>query len=129
MKKIVAILMVVVMTMGLGCAMAESTLGGWSAAEDNSITEENKAFFDKAVEGLIGVNYEPITYLGSQVVAGTNHCYLCKATVVYPDATPSYVLMYIYEALDGHTEILHIIDLDLGALAELADLAEETEQP
>ena len=54
------------------------------------MTEEQKAVFDKAVEKLLGVSYEPVTYLGSQVVAGQNHCFLCKATVIYPDAKPTY---------------------------------------
>ena len=70
------------------------------------------------MEGLIGVNYEPIAYMGSQVVAGLNHCFLCKATVVYPGAQPSYKMVYIYEALDGHAEVLEIADVALGVSAE-----------
>lgn len=61
--------------------------------------------------------YEPVAYLGSQVVAGVNHAYLCRATVVYPDAQPAWKLVYVYEPLEGVAEITRIADLDLAALA------------
>ena len=61
--------------------------------------------------------YEPVAYLGSQVVAGMNHAYLCRATVVYPDAQPAWKLVYVYEPLEGVAEITRIADLDLAALA------------
>ena len=118
MKKLIAFILTALMLTGIATAMAEPVLGGWSVAEENSITEENKVVFDKALEGLVGVDYEPIAYLGSQVVAGTNHCFLCKATVVYPDAEPTLVLIYIYEDLEGNAVIMHIVDMNLGVAAE-----------
>ena len=57
----------------------EALSGGWEAAQDNEITAERKAIFDKATETLTGATYTPVTYLGSQVVAGTNHAFLCKS--------------------------------------------------
>ena len=91
--------------------VADEKTGGWSAAEDTGLTEDQRSLFERAMEGLLGVNYEPIAYLGSQVVAGLNHCFLCKATVVYPNAQPTYKLVYIYEDLDGNTEVSDIVDL------------------
>ena len=66
-------------------------------------------------EILIGAKYRPIAYLGSQVVAGTNHCFLAQATLVYPGAEPTYVLIYLYENLQGEVEIMNIADFDFGA--------------
>ena len=83
-------------------------LGGWAASEDMKITDDLKKIFDKAMEGLDGVDYEPLAYLSSQIVAGKNHCFLCKATTVTPGAVPGYALVYIYEKLDGGCEILNI---------------------
>ena len=60
-------------------------------------------------------------WLGSQIVAGTNHCILCQRTVVYPGAQPVYTLVYLYEKLDGTVEILNMCDLDLTAFAEKAE--------
>ena len=125
MKKITALLLAAVLVLGIACAFAEIALvGGWSVAESTEITDENKAVFDKAMEGLLGVDYEPVAYLGSQVVAGLNHCFLCKATVVYPDAVPTLVLVYIYEDLDGNATVTNIADLDIAALSQPAEAAE-----
>ena len=90
--------------------------GGWTPAADPAVTEEISVLMAKGLEGLVGVNYVPITYLGSQVVAGTNHAILCQATVVYPDAEPYYVIVYPYEDLEGNVSVLNIADFDIGAL-------------
>ena len=117
MKKMLVILMLAVMLIGAASAVAEPLMGGWEVAEDTKITEDQKAVFDKAMEGLVGVNYEPIAYLASQVVAGMNHCFLCKATVVYPNAMPAYKLVFIYQDLQGSATILNIADLDIAELS------------
>ncbi len=69
---------------------------------------------NEAVNRLTGVDYEPVAYLGSQVVSGLNHCYLAKATVVYPGASPRYTLVYIYEKTDGTCEITKVSDIELS---------------
>ena len=56
--------------------------GGWTPAEDYSINNERKAIFDKGMATLLGVDYAPLAYLGSQVVAGKNHVFLAKGTAV-----------------------------------------------
>ncbi|MBR2662602.1 MAG: hypothetical protein IKE25_02695 [Clostridia bacterium] len=80
------------------------------------MTEGRKALFDKGLEGLLGVNYLPVAYLGSQIVAGTNHAFLCQTTVVYPGAQPEYAIVYLYEDLQGNVSILNIADFDIGSL-------------
>lgn len=86
--------------------------GGWGAAADPGITDEMRALFDKAMEGLVGVNYVPVAYLGGQVVAGYNHAILCQATTVYPGATPRWVIVYLFEDLNGSVTITDIADLN-----------------
>ena len=117
MKKVLAILMAAMLLVGVTAAMAEPLVGGWTPAENSEVTEDQKAVFDKAVEKLLGVNYEPIAYLASQVVAGVNHCFLCKATVVSPNAAPAYKLVYIYQDLQGNATVTNIADLDIAALS------------
>ena len=90
--------------------------GGWQAAEDPAVTEERQAIFDKGLEGLVGVGYVPVAYLGSQVVAGTNHAFLCQGTVVVPDAQPEWKIVFLYEDLQGNVTVLDIADFDFGAL-------------
>ena len=118
MKKIIAIVMAAMLLISVSAAMAEPLMGGWSVAENNAVTEEQKAIFDKAVEKLLGVNYEPVAYLASQVVAGMNHCFLCKATVVSPDAVPAFKLVYIYEDLEGNATVTNIADLNTALVQE-----------
>ena len=89
--------------------MIEKT-GGWTDAKDTELTEERLAVFNKATESLLGMKYEPVEYLGSQVVAGINHCYLCRVTAVSPNAAPHLVRVYIYEDLMGGCTVTDIVE-------------------
>ena len=87
--------------------------GGWSFNQGELALNRNpdaKAAFAKATKGLVGYVYEPIALVGTQVVAGTNYCILCRATPVYPNAESSFALVYIYEDLNGKAEITDIKD-------------------
>ena len=91
MRKFLSLCLALMMLLGIGGALAEGGLvGGWTAAEDPAITDDVNALIEKALDGLVGVNYVPVAYLGSQVVAGTNHAILCLATAVVPDAVPAW---------------------------------------
>ena len=117
MKKMLSFVLAALLLLSVAAAVAEPMVGGWSVAENNAVTEEQKAVFDKAIEKLMGVSYEPVAYLGSQLVAGTNHCFLCKATVIYPDAVPSYKLVYISQDLQGDATVTQVADLDIASLS------------
>ena len=100
----------------ISVSSAEGQLaGGWTAADDPTITQERSDLFEKALGQLVGVDYTPVAYLGSQVVAGRNHCFLCLSRVVIPDAIPKYVLVFIYEDLQGNAQIMNIADFDFGS--------------
>lgn len=85
-------------------------MGGWQEAESPILTKDALSAFNKATDGLVGVDYTPIALLSTQVVAGTNYRILCEATVVYPGAEPYYVVMTVYEGLDGSAGILSVSD-------------------
>ena len=107
-------------------------VGGWTKADSPVITDDFKKFFEKAVSELDGVEYTPVAYLASQVAAGTNHCVLCKATPVVPDAKTTYSIVYIYEDLEGNTRITEIVSGDADARSAEGDIAggwAETESP
>lgn len=91
--------------------LPEETLpGGWQEAASPAMTDEAKAAFEKATEGLLCVDYVPVALLSTQVVAGTNYRILCEATEVYPGAEPHYAVMTVYEGLDGSANILSVTD-------------------
>ena len=127
MKKIIALLMAGILLMAAAAFAEEVPLqvadpdawndevidGGWGVASDPAVTDEMKALFDKAMEGLVGVNYVPVAYLGTKVVAGYDHAILCQATPVYPGAAAHWVILYLFEDLDGGVKISDISDLIL----------------
>ena len=93
-------------------------VGGWdvSGAEPETVLpDEVKAAFDAATAKLLGVNYVPVAYLGSQVVAGTNYAVLCKKTVVAPDAETTLAVLIIYQDLESDASVLYINDFDVTA--------------
>ena len=84
--------------------------GGWQEAASPALTDEAKASFEKATDGLVVVEYAPVALLSTQVVAGTSYRILCEATVVYPSAESHYAVMTVYEGLDGSANILSVTD-------------------
>lgn len=81
--------------------------GGWAINNDFDGIDDANAMsaFEKATEDLDGYRYDVAAALGSQIVAGTNYLYLCRAEMVVPDAKPEYVILKVYEDLEGNAEI------------------------
>lgn len=93
--------------------------GGWTKAASPELPENFAKVFEQATAALTGMEYVPVAYLASQVVAGTNHCVLCKATATVPDAETTYAIVYVYEDLNGDAEITGVEESD--AQADVAD--------
>ena len=113
MKKFAVILLALLLVLPAAVWADEPLAGGWTPAEDFTVTEERQAIFEKGMEMLLGVDYTPVAYLGSQVVAGTNHVFLVKGTVVVPNAPVSYALVYLYQDLQGNVTLMNIADLGI----------------
>ena len=100
-------------------------VGGWKATEDPAMTTDLENVFRKAMEDLLGVSYEPIACLGTQLVSGTNYAFFCKAQAAAPDAQPYYAVVRVYENPEGNTEILEIASMTpYGEVDENAAAAE-----
>ena len=91
------------------------TAGGWTKADSPAITDEIRELIEKATEGMTGAAYEPVAYIGSQIVAGTNYAILCTITPVVPDAVGKYAVVIIYKDLDGNVTITEVRDSDAEA--------------
>jgi hypothetical protein len=124
MKKMMALILALVMVFALAACGRQKApaVGGWTPVEGAKMTDDAQSAFDKAMEGLIGVNYVPVALIGTQLVSGTNFCILCEAAVVYPDAKPYYALVYIYRDLQGKAEVTNIVKLDIGDIAESGEI-------
>ena len=103
--------------------IGEQTADGFTANAGDVDMAKNADIqkkLDTALDGFVGSDIDPIAYLGSQVVAGTNYMILCKVTPVYPDAVSEYDLVYVYEDLDGNISLGDMETLELGAADDAA---------
>lgn len=83
--------------------------GGWSNW-DLKPTPEAEAVLERALDGLVGCDYELVAWT-TQVVNGTNYCFYCKATVVAPKAQPEPVLVSAFLSLDDKVKLMGIVDV------------------
>lgn len=93
-------------------ATAMPVVGGWTNF-NFTLTDKAKKVFMLAMKGFVGVDYTPLAF-ATQVVAGTNWCYLAKGLVVYPGASGMAALIYIYEPLEGNPHITDIEQIKPG---------------
>lgn len=97
-------------------ADGEQKAGGWTFAKDPAVTADIQTIVDKASETRLGAKYEAVAYIGSQVVSGKNHAILVKTTPVTADANASgsFMIITVYENLDGKCEITQTKDVNLN---------------
>ena len=96
----------------------QGVLGGWEVLDSGKPgslgSEQAQASFEKALEKLVGVNYNPVQLLATQLVSGTNYIALARGKVVVPDAKPELYIITWYEDLNGESSISDIKKLDLN---------------
>lgn len=86
------------------------SLGSWNLEEVKGINLPQKvqSAFTAVTGDLVGADYEPIAYLGSQVVNGTNYRILALQKLVVPNAEKRFVKMIINEAPDGSVRLVSV---------------------
>lgn len=90
--------------------------GGWTVSTEPVspvIPEEAREAFDAALAGLTGAKYEPVAYLGSQVVAGLNFGFLCRVSAVTPQAEAKLCVVKVFRDLEGNASILDTKDVTI----------------
>jgi hypothetical protein len=78
--------------------MSDVITGGWSNF-GNPVTPEASQVFKTAMT-LIGVTYTPVAF-ATQVVAGTNYCFLCTTTGTDHPSTQGAAKVYVFQPLPG----------------------------
>ena len=91
------------------------TLGGWNLDDVKgcNLPQKVQSAFTAVTGDMTGAEYEPIAYLGSQIVNGTNYRILCKRRLVIPNSQPTRVKMIIHEELDGSARLESVSGLPL----------------
>ena len=103
--------------------LPELSAGGWTVVGDGKaqLPEEGEAAFKAVMENLVGATYEPVAFLGSQVVAGTNYSILCTRTLVTANPVTDLAVLTIYRDLEGNAQLLNVADFDIGTYAQAED--------
>lgn len=106
---------------------AETLVGGWQIAEVARMEMDQKEedIFNKAMEGLLGVGYEPVCVLATQVVSGTNYAYLARGTTVTATPVSNFYIIKIYEDLQGNVEQTSINQIDVTDIKTREDTDSE----
>ena len=88
---------------GLTAMAAEPTSDdAWRAAEDPALNEDLLDAFAQATEGLLGVSYEPLFYLGTREgEQGRDSSVFCRAAVVSPEAGDRYAIVQLRQTEDS----------------------------
>ena len=92
-----------------------ATLGGWNIDEMKGVNLPQKvqSAFTEITSGLVGAEYEPVLYVGSQLVNGTNYCIIALQTLVTRETTKQLVKMVIHVDLDGAARLVLVRGVSL----------------
>lgn len=101
---------------GEGETTPEGMMGGWqdNAEFPNMLSEEENNIFNKGFEGLVGVGYNPVAVLASQVVAGTNYVFLATGSAVVAEPVTHLYVVKMYADLSGNVELSNICGINLA---------------
>ena len=109
-------------TEGSGAALdGDPDEGEWEVSDSavgSQITEEAQAAYDNARASYDGTAPQPLTLLGTQVVAGTNYAFLAKGQTETDNPRTAVQVVIVYEDLEGNAEITNINTLDMGEFDE-----------
>lgn len=95
-------------------APAGELAGGWEILDcESSLSPDEAAVFEKAAEGWTGADFDPVAVIATQVVSGTNYCFLAKVTTVTADPASHYAFVYVYADLNGDAKISGTKDIEI----------------
>lgn len=92
-----------------------ATLGSWNIDDLKGVNLPQKAqsAFTAVTGSLTGADYQPVLYVGSQLVNGTNYCILAVQRLVTPKGETRLVKMIINVALDGAASLVSVSGIEL----------------
>lgn len=100
-------------------------VGGWEIADNAAVDEDLKNLFDNAMADR-GIKAEAVALLGTQIVAGRNYCFLAKVKDEPKEGASAWMLMYVYQDLQGHVKLFGYKGIKMGDMSyDLFGLGEE----
>lgn len=83
-------------------------VGGWTDAEDSTITDELKDIFNEALKGLLGASYEPKELIATQVVNGINYKFLAEGKKTTNPITKGTYYVTVNKSATGEISLVDI---------------------
>ena len=78
-----------------------------------NLPQKAQSAFTAITGGLVGAEYMPVLYVGSQIVNGTNYCILALQTLVLPDPEKRLVKMIINVDTKGAASLVSVSGIAL----------------
>ncbi len=98
-----------------------------ATSEAPEFTDDMHNLFDAGMEGLTGVGYEALIYLGTPESNPLGSSFLCRATMVVPDPVPYWAIVTMQDVGDSVTiESIQTIDYGSSSTGNSAVLAESS---
>ena len=84
--------------------------GGWNLDDVKgcNLPQKVQSAFTAVTGELVGADYEPVAYLGSQQVNGMNYRVLALQRLVIPNSEKRIVKMIIHEEIDGSVSLVSV---------------------
>ena len=92
-----------------------SCLGSWNIddVKSTNLPQKVQSAFTSVTGDLVGADYQPVLYVGKQIVNGSNYCVLAIRTLVTPQPSKRLVKMIIHEDNDGSASLISITGIDI----------------
>ena len=89
-------------------------VGTWVLEEFTpcELPKEVATGFSQVMDQIIGVNYTPLLYAASQIVAGKNHMIICECVPVAINPVRSLVAVYLHQALPAEGEEFRLLSVE-----------------
>ena len=83
-------------------------VGGWNfdVLKVCDLPEKVATGFTEVFSKLVGAEYMPVLYCGSQAVHGMNHMLICKSKICHPDAVDRITKVVLNEVEDKWSIVL-----------------------
>ncbi len=92
-----------------------AVLGGWNIDEMKpcNLPQKAQSAFTAITGGLVGAEYQPVLYVGSQIVNGVNYCILAVQTLMTQNAEKRLVKMVINVSSSGAISLVSVSGISI----------------
>ena len=90
-------------------------LGSWNIDEMKgcNLPQKAQSAFTAVTGGLVGADYQPVLYVGSQLVNGTNYCILALQTIITANPEKRLVKVIINVAPNGVASLVSVSGIEI----------------